>query len=509
MKNDFLIAITQLSAEKNLPPDVVMEAVEVALASAYKKENFDPTQEVSVKINPGSGDVEVFLHRNIVEKVEDPLLEISLADAKKLESSAEIGGVVDEESTPPNAGRIAAQTAKQVVLQKLREAEREVVFEEYVDKEGDIVSGVVQRVEPRHVVIDLGKTEAILPSSEQPPNEFYRLGQRLKAFLVEVNRTSRGPQVVVSRTHRSLLRRLFGLEVPEIYNGLVEIKSIAREPGARSKVAVVAKQEGIDPVGSCVGMRGIRIQNIVNELGGEKIDVVQWAEEMPTFVANALSPSQVLQVEVNKEENTARVVVPDRQLSLAIGKDGQNARLAAKLTGLRIDIRSSTVAEAERDEMAERAAASATKTAEADAVKEDAPAAAIAAEPKGLTDGKDAAPVEVAAEAVTAEPDVVEEAAGVAELVDATPAAVEGAEVDEEKVMPDPIPVLEPVAAGEAPGKKGIRFAEEITDGPPRKGRRTRKNEEVELETAKPKVKGAKRAQRLAMEEDDYDDIRY
>jgi N utilization substance protein A len=252
--------------------------------------------------------------------------------------------VISIEVTPPNAGRIAAQTAKQVVLQRLREAEREVVFEEYSGKEGDIISGVVHRLEARHVFIDLGKTEAVLPPSEQVRIEHYRPGQRLKVYLLEVHKASRGPQVTVSRTHKNLLRRLFELEVPEIFRGSVEIKAIAREPGFRSKVAVWSRQEGIDPVGACVGLRGIRIQNIVNELGGERIDVVQWDPDPAKFVANALSPAQVLSVRILPDGTTGEAVVGDRQLSLAIGKEGQNARLAAKLTGLRIDIKSQSAA---------------------------------------------------------------------------------------------------------------------------------------------------------------------
>jgi len=250
------------------------------------------------------------------------------------------------ESTPANAGRIAAQTAKQVILQRLHEAEHSAIFEEYAGKSNDIITGVVQRIEPKQVFVNLGRVEAVLPSTEHTPGERYRIGQRLRVYVVEVARTPKGPKVVVSRSHPNLLRRLFELEVPEVFNGIVEIKSIAREAGFRSKVAVAARQEGIDPVGCCVGLRGIRIQNIVNELNGEKIDVVAWNKEIPAFIANSLSPAQVLTVELNID--IATVVVPDKHLSLAIGKDGQNARLAAKLTGWRIDIKSASVVEAER-----------------------------------------------------------------------------------------------------------------------------------------------------------------
>lgn len=350
MKNDFLIALTQLAAEKNLPKEVVLEAVEAALISAFKKDSAASNQSVNVKIVPTTGEVKVYAQKLVVADPLDQRSEVSLAEAQAIKPDSQLGDYVEVESALLHAGRIAAQTAKQVVLQRLREAEREVVFEEFVDREGDMISGVVQRVEPRQVVIDLGKTEAILPASELAPGEFFRPGQRIKAYLLEVHRTSRGPQVVVSRTHRNLLRRLFELEVPEIYNGVVELKAIAREPGSRSKVAVAARQEGVDPVGSCVGMRGIRIQNIVNQLNGEKIDIIHWHPDPKVFAANALSPAQVLSVEVNEKDNTARVVVPDRQLSLAIGKDGINARLAARLTGFRIDIKSASVAEAERAE---------------------------------------------------------------------------------------------------------------------------------------------------------------
>jgi N utilization substance protein A len=346
LKNDFLTAITQLAAEKNLPKEVVFEAVEAALASAYKKDALANANLV-VRIDGGTGGVRVFAQRSVVEAVEDDKTEIELEEARQYSPTTYLGDVVNVEVFPQNAGRIAAQTAKQVVLQRLREAEREVVFEEYSGKEGDIISGVVHRLEARQVYIDLGKTEAVLPPPEQVRTEHYRPGQRLKVYLLEVHKASRGPQVTVSRTHKNLLRRLFELEVPEIFRGSVEIKAIAREPGFRSKVAVYSRQEGIDPVGACVGLRGIRIQNIVNELNGERIDVVQWDPDPARFVANALSPAQVHSVRILPDGTTAEVVVGDRQLSLAIGKEGQNARLGAKLTGLRIDIKSLSAVEEE------------------------------------------------------------------------------------------------------------------------------------------------------------------
>jgi N utilization substance protein A len=339
VKSEFMIAITQLAAEKNLPQEVVLEAMEAALVSAYKK-SAEIEGNLAVKIDRETGDHKVFQEWTVVQDVEDPEIEISIQDARKRRPDAQIDETVLEQINPPAAaGRIAAQTAKQVVLQRLREAEREMVFEEFSNREGDIVSGLIQRIEPKHIVVDLGKTEGIFPITEQVRGENYRGGQRLKFYLLEVLRSIRGPQLILSRTHKNLLRRLFELEVPEIFRGVVEIKSIAREAGARSKVAVAARQEGIDPVGSCVGLRGIRIQNIVNELNGERIDVIQWDAEPARFVANALSPAQVLNVQPDEEANTAAVIVPDKQLSLAIGKEGQNARLAAKLTGWRIDIK--------------------------------------------------------------------------------------------------------------------------------------------------------------------------
>jgi len=304
MKSDFLLAITQLSAEKNLPKDVVLTAVEAALVSAYKKDNFDSNQNIAVKINPNSGKVEVWAEKQVIEKPADPQFEISLKEARKIKEDAELGEAIMVESTPANAGRIAAQTAKQVILQRLHEAEHSAIFEEYADKEGEVVSGVVQRFEMGQVNIDLGRTEAILPAPEQVRTERYRVGQRLKVVLLQVARTSKGPKVIVSRSHPELLRRLFELEVPEVYNGTVEIKFIAREAGFRSKIAVAAKQEGIDPVGCCVGLRGIRIQNIVSELNGEKIDVVQWNPDPATFIANALSPAHIVSVQLHEDEDS-------------------------------------------------------------------------------------------------------------------------------------------------------------------------------------------------------------
>jgi len=368
MKSDFLLAITQISAEKNLPSEVVLSAVEAALVSAYRKDNFAPNQNISVKINPTSGKVQVLAEKVVVEQPSDGSCEISLEEAGRIKPDAQVGEALMVEATPRNAGRIAAQTAKQVILQRLHEAEHSAIFEEYAGKEGDIVTGLVQRIESRQIFVDLGRTEAILPAAEQVPGERYRISQRLKVNILEVVRTNKGPRVILSRSHPDLLRRLFEMEIPEIFNGTVELKSVAREAGYRSKVAVATRQDGIDPVGCCVGLRGIRIQNIVNELNGEKIDVVMWGQDYATFIANALSPAQILSVGLNEEEGVATVVVPDRQLSLAIGKEGQNVRLAAKLTGWRIDIKSASIVEAEKAEVAQ---ASAEVEAEEEAIVDE------------------------------------------------------------------------------------------------------------------------------------------
>ena len=344
---DFLTAITTLTAEKNLPEPVVFEAVESALAAAYKRD-YNIRGDVKVQIDRVSGVLKVWSQIEVVEieeDIADPDLQIEYQAALQIQPDIQIGQLLIQDHTVGVAGRIAAQTAKQVVLQRLREAEREVVFDEYSGQEGDILSGVVQRLESRQVIVDLGRTEAVLPPSEQIRMEHYRPGQRIRVYLLEVLMGTKGPQVVVSRTHKNLIKRLFELEVPEIFRGQVEVKGIAREPGHRTKVAVHSHRDGLDPVGACVGMRGIRIQNVVNELQGERIDVIQWDPDPRRYVAHALSPAQVLAVRLLPDSNTAEVAVPNKQLSLAIGKEGQNARLAARLTGLRIDIKPQSLAE--------------------------------------------------------------------------------------------------------------------------------------------------------------------
>ena len=341
MKSDFFIALTQLAAERHLPREQVLQAIEAALASAFKKDALGIGQNISVKLNPNNGEIDVFATKSVVETVEDPKREIELTEARKIKADAELLEDVPIEALPHQVSRIAAQTAKQVILQRLREVERELVFQEFMQRTDDVISGVVDQIESgRVIILDLGRAQAVLLPEEQVPTERYRKGQRLKLYVLDVRRTAKGPEILVSRSHKNLLRRLFEIEVPEVFNGTVEIKAIAREGGSRSKVAVASRQDGIDPVGSCIGMRGNRIQSIVNELQGEKIDVVRWDKNPKVLIANALSPSEVVHVDIDEKEETALVVVPERQLSLAIGKEGQNARLGAKLTNYRLDIKS-------------------------------------------------------------------------------------------------------------------------------------------------------------------------
>ncbi len=339
MKSDFRAAIAQIAADRGLSKEIIVEVLESALKAAYRRSNPTAANQ-NVRVDMSSGDLKVFVLRVVVEDVEDEDLEISLEEIRRLRPNLKLGDVYELENTPKDFGRIAAQTTKQVLLQGFREKERDHVYDQFAEREGDIVNGTIQRIDPKGITVELEpRAEALMPPQEQVQSERYRINQKIKIYLLEVQKSHRGPQLIVSRTHRNLLRRLFEIEVPEIYNGTVEIKSIAREPGLRSKVAVAARQEGVDPVGSCVGMRGVRIQNIVNELYGEKIDVLPWDADMSKYIANALSPAQVVKVELEENEKSALVLVPQNQLSLAIGKEGQNARLAAKLTGWRIDIK--------------------------------------------------------------------------------------------------------------------------------------------------------------------------
>ncbi len=458
MKSDFLIALTQLAAERNLPREIVLSAIEDALKSAYRKDSTTAGLNISVKLDPGTGEVSVHVLKFVVDEIDDPQLQILLADARKIKPDAEIGDSIATESMPHSAGRIAAQTAKQVVMQRLREAERELVFEEFADKEGEVFSVTVQRVDSRQITVELGRAEAMLPTSEQTPSERYRVGSKMKVLLQTVQRSSKGPELIVSRTDKLLLRRLFEMEVPEIYSGAVEIMAIAREAGSRSKVAVRATQAGVDPVGSCVGLRGVRIQNIVNELQGEKIDVIEWNKDPGVLIANALNPSQVMRVELNSDAETAIAVVPERQLSLAIGKEGQNARLAAKLTGWKVDIRSNVEADAVAAEKPEvpvlaEIALPPEEEIALPVIKEvveevvEAVAEPVVAEVVTPTE-EEAAPEPVAAEPVIAEAEEVV-AAVVAEVEQAVEAPVAEVETAEAEIVAEDTLVAEPEVAVE------------------------------------------------------------
>ena len=339
MSAELIQALDQLEKEKGIEKEVLIEAIEAALISAYKR-NFGSTQNVKISFDRESGDVKVFALRRVTSRPENEEGDISLEEARKLNSGYQEEDIAEIEVTPRKFGRIAAQTAKQVVMQRIREAERGIIFDEFYNKEGDIVTGIIQRNERKNVIVDLGKAEAIMAPSEQTNSEEYRFNDRIKVYIVEVRKTTKGPQIMVSRTHPGLVKRLFELEVPEIHDGTVEIKSISREPGSRTKIAVYSKDSNVDPVGSCVGQKGTRVQAIVDELRGEKIDIIKWSGSPEEYISSSLSPAKVVRVDVNEDERAARVIVPDFQLSLAIGKEGQNARLAAKLTGWKIDIKS-------------------------------------------------------------------------------------------------------------------------------------------------------------------------
>ncbi|MFO8100724.1 MAG: transcription termination factor NusA [Dehalococcoidia bacterium] len=454
MKNEFLLAITQLAAERNLPKDMVLDAVKAALLSIYK--NYD----LSVEIVPTTGDIRAFAHKTVVKLPEDPGLEISLAEARKLQKGVKEGQTVDIEIDPLAAGRIGVQTAKQVVMQRLREAEHQFIFGTFAHKEGDVLSGVIKRIDSRQILVGLGQAEGVLPISEQVRAEQYRPGQRLQVYLVEVTQTNRGPRLLLSRSHPRLVQRLFELEVPEIKNGIIDIKGVAREAGFRTKLAVTAHQPGIDAVGSCIGLRGIRIQNVTNEIQGERIDIVAWASDQRQYIANSISPAKALEVRMDPAENTAIVIVPDNELSLAIGKEGQNARLAAKLTDWRIDIKSESAA------------------AEEGLLVEEEPIEEIVAEM-----GEFLEPIEE--EEITPELEEEEE------------------EEEEEFVRGAPVIVEEPPASDEA----GIRFAEDLlpsqpVEKDPEKGKKKKKKRAAEKGKAKKKAKSMK-----VFEEDDEEDF--
>ena len=461
MKSDFLIALTQLAAERHLPREQVLQAIEVALGSAFKKDNPASGQNISVKLNPNTGDVSVYALKTVVESVEDPEREISLPDAQGIKKGAALGDeVAAAEPLPHNASRIAAQTAKQVVLQRLREAERELLYQEFFQHQNDIVSGVIEQPDAgRSITLDLGRAQAILPYEEQVPTERYRKGQRTKVYVLSVRNSPKGPEIIVSRSHKDMLRRLFEIEVPEVYNGVVEIQAIAREAGFRSKVAVSATQPGIDPVGSCIGIRGNRIQSIVNELQGEKIDVVSWDQDAKVFISKALSPSEPVHVELSSEDQTAIVVVPDRQLSLAIGKEGQNTRLAARLTGWRLDIKGLTEWEELRQQrlietQQKVALAAEVEAADQQPVTEEEVVPLVVAEAEQVAIEAEAAIAQAEAEVAARSP---EEA-----TVELEPVAAETVlgEQDEEKILETLIRDEEQAALESAPVA-----AEEVSDG--------------------------------------------
>jgi N utilization substance protein A len=403
MQVDFVQALRDIGREKDIPLQTLSEIIEAALVSAYKK-HFGATCEIHVDIDWDNGTAQVFCRKKVVEHVENPHTEMSLADARRLDPTVAQEEFLDIEVSPAEFGRIAAQTAKQVVAQRIREAERDIIYEEFSNRDGDVVTGVVQRRDGRTVFIDLGKVEAILPASEQSSLDSYRPGERTKIYILEVKRTTKIPRVLVSRSHPGLLRKLFELEVPEVAEGIVEIKAQAREAGARSKVAVLSRQENVDPVGACVGHRGSRVQAVVDELRGEKVDIVRWSDDPAKYVASALSPAKVSRVVIDEATRAATVVAPDNQLSLAIGREGQNVRLAARLTGWRIDIRSEA-------QMAEQQAAAAAGAAEAQAAEaaaetptavEPEPEQPVAAEPESEALAVDASEI-AAAEPVGAE----------------------------------------------------------------------------------------------------------
>lgn len=392
MSRDFVGALLQLNAEKGVPREHLIRTIEDAIESAYRR--IPGNEDVRVRIDPERGEMMVTRERLVVEEIEDELTQITVEAAHAFKDDAVPGDVVVTEQLGQDAfGRIGAQTAKQVVLQRLREAERDVVYDQFASREGDLITGTVNRVEPRAIILDLGKAEAILGTSEQSPVEHYRIGQNVKAFVLEVRRTPKGPQVLVSRTHKGFLRRLFELEVPEIHAGTVEIKAISRDPGSRSKVAVASRQAGLDPVGATVGQRGARVQAVVAELAGEKVDVIEWDENPAVFVAKALSPAQVESVAIDEENRVANVLVPEKMLSLAIGRGGQNASLAAKLTGWRINIRSDVQAQEAAPAEREPATAPAAETPPAAPAEPEQAADAVVAD----VDAADAATADVAA----------------------------------------------------------------------------------------------------------------
>jgi len=457
MNLELVGALNELEKERGISKEILMEAIEAAIVSAYKR-HYGSAENVRVVLDDRTGRLRVYALKDVVEEVQDEATEISLAEAQSINPNYKLHDVVEIEVTPRDFGRIAAQTAKQVVVQRIREAERNLIYEEYANRVGDIVTGIVQRQDHRNVIVDLGRIESVLVPSEQMPGETYQPGSRIKVYITEVRKTPKGPQVMISRTHPGLLKRLFELEVPEIHDGIVEIKAVAREPGNRSKIAVWSYEPNVDPVGACVGPRGTRVQAVVQELKGEKIDIVEWSPDPARFVANALSPAKVVQVFLNHEEKTARAVVPDHQLSLAIGKEGQNARLAARLCGWKIDIKSESqmaelaVLEAQRAfeeaEAALRAKRAAEQAAREAEVARVAAAEAPVPEEEPVLEQEPLAAVATATPGVETEPELAAEPMAEAELPEEF---VE--EFPEEFVEPDLDELEEPEREKPAPAK--------------------------------------------------------
>ncbi|NMB45584.1 MAG: transcription termination/antitermination protein NusA [Firmicutes bacterium] len=443
MNLEVMSALNELEKERGITKEIILEAIEAAITSAYKR-NYGTSQNVRVEVDENTGDINVFARKLVVENVVDETGQIDLREAQELDPNYELNDVIEVEVTPSDFGRIAAQTAKQVVIQRIREAERALIYDEFSDREGDVITGIVQRWDHRNVIIDLGKVEAVLGASDQITGEFHTQGTRLKVYITEVRQTSKGPQVCVSRTHPGLVTRLFEMEVPEIYDGTVEIKAVAREAGARSKVAVSSRDPNVDPVGACVGPRGMRVQAVVSELRGEKIDVIPWAPVSEEFVANALSPAKVVTVYLDDSTKTARAVVPDNHLSLAIGKEGQNARLAARLTGWRIDIKSQEqMAQILAREAFERATPKETEPEGELATDESLsdeeavlkPAASLEAEkPDAEVEAEDEGPVSIAVE--DAQEDEAR-ASSVEEAADTADDVPEGIESEGRKLLPE------------------------------------------------------------------------
>jgi len=390
LNGDFITALKQIEKERAIPLEVILGAIVDALGAAYKR-NFGPSQNVTIEIDRSTGSLRAMVKKVVVTKVTDPQVEISLAKAKKINPDAQKGDEIDIEETPADFGRIAAQTAKQVIVQRIREAEREIVFNEFTRREEEIISGVVQRYEQKNCLLDLGKVEGVLPANEQVAGEHFKHGDRIKMLVLEVKKTTRGPQVVVSRSHPHLIKRLFEMEVPEIGQNIIDVRAVVREPGHRSKIAVFSKDTKIDPVGACVGPKGSRVQTIVDELKGEKIDIISWASDPVVYISNSLSPAKVVSVTLYDYDKSALVVVPDHQLSLAIGKEGQNARLAAKLTGWKIDIKSQSQYEGMKEELQAKAAEMARLKAEEEARKKAEEAARKAAEEEARKKAEEAA----------------------------------------------------------------------------------------------------------------------